>query len=95
MSYSFAVRGTNKTEAKAAVAAEFDKVEVAQRCHVQDRAQAQAAAFAFIDILPDDDTRDVRVSCNGSLSGTWVEGNDMTNITAANFGIYANLADRE
>ena len=47
MSYSFAVRAATKAEAREKIAAEFDRVEVAQACHVTDRAAAQAAGFLF------------------------------------------------
>ena len=53
MSYSFAVRAATKAEAREKIAAEFDRAEVAQRCHVTDRAAAQAAALAFVDDFRD------------------------------------------
>lgn len=84
MSYSFAVRAATKAEAREKIAAEFDRVEVAQRCHVTDR----AAACAFVDFLQDDDTKDVQVSVNGSLGS-------IGNLTQANFGVFASLVPKE
>lgn len=68
MSYSFVARGANKAAAKAAVAAELAKVIDTQKVHERDRAAAQANADAMIDLLADDDTQDVVVSCHGSVS---------------------------
>lgn len=95
MSYSFAVRAATKAEAREKIAAEFDRVEVAQRCHVTDRAAAQAAAFAFVDFLQDDETKDVQVSVNGSLGGTWQPDNTISNLTQANVGVFASLVPKE
>lgn len=95
MSYSFAVRAATKAEAREKIAAEFDRVEVAQRCHVTDRPAAQAAAFAFVDFLQDDETKDVQVSVNGSLGGTWQEGYTLTALTQANVGVFASLVPKE
>ena len=95
MSYSFAVRAATKAEAREKIAAEFDRVDVAQPCHVTDRAAAQAAAFAFVDFLQDDETKDVQVSVNGSLGGTWQPDNTITNLTQANVGVFASLVPKE
>jgi hypothetical protein len=67
MSYSFNGRAATKTAAKEFVAAELAKVISSQPIHVRDRDQAQAAANAFIDLVEDDDTKDVSVSVNGSV----------------------------
>lgn len=93
MSYSFRTQAATKTEAKAAVAAEFDKAIGHQKCHERDRAQALAAAGSFIDLLPDDDARDVGVSMSGSLTGRW-EGSDVVAIESANVSVTAYLAAR-
>lgn len=95
MSYSFAVRAATKAEAREKIAAEFDRVEVAQACHVTDRPAAQAAAFAFVDFLKDDETKGVQVSVNGSLGGTWAPGNTITDLTQANVGVFASLVPKE
>ena len=93
MSYSFGVTAANKAEAKARVAAEYDKIVAGQSPHAKDRDQAQAAVNAFIDILDDDETKNVSLTVSGSLSGHWV-GNDLTSFTGASLSIYANLATR-
>jgi len=71
MSYSFSVIASDKSAAKAAVAAKFDEMVVAQQpIHARDRAAVLANAGAVIDLLADVDTKDVRVSCNGYVSWT-------------------------
>jgi hypothetical protein len=71
MSYSFSVLAANKAAAKEAVAAKFDEMVVAsQPIHARDRAAVLANANTVIDLLADDDTKDVRVSCNGYVSWT-------------------------
>lgn len=75
MSYSFGVKAPNKAAAKEAVAAKFDEVVASQPVHARDRAAVLANANAIIDLLADDDTKDVAVSCNGYVSwnsvGEW------------------------
>lgn len=67
MSYSFTVRGSNKADAKAKVAAELDKVVASQASHAADKPAAQIVADSFIDLLRTDETQDVLVAMNGSL----------------------------
>lgn len=93
MSYSFTFKAANKAEAKAKVATELDKVAQGQSCHERDKHQAQAAAGAFIDLLVEDETKDVFVSMSGSLTGSWT-GSDVTRITGANVSVNASLADK-
>lgn len=69
MSYSFDFTVATKELAKTRVATELDKVLGAQPVHARDRAGAFAAAVAFIDLLADDDSQDVRVNVHGSV--TW------------------------
>jgi hypothetical protein len=78
--YSFRIQAPNREAAKVQIAAKMDEVVAAQPSHAQDKAQAVAAAAAFIDLLKEDENRDVVVDMHGSLSGTWV-GNDVTEIT--------------
>lgn len=67
MSYSFEFAVATKAEAKERVAAELAGVVNFQPAHAQDRAAALAAAHAFIDLLADDDTKDIRVNVHGSV----------------------------
>ncbi|MCK1684228.1 hypothetical protein IVA87_33790 [Bradyrhizobium sp. 147] len=67
MSYSFSVKAPNKAAAKAAVAAEFDKVVASQPIHARDRAAALANAGAAIDALVDDEALHVSVNLSGSV----------------------------
>lgn len=94
MSYSFTVRAATKAEAKERVAAELEKVVASQSCHAADKAQAQAVADSFIDVLPDDDSKDVLVSMNGYVSGNW-EGSTITRITSASVNVSVGLSAKE
>lgn len=72
MSYSFSVKASNKKAAKEAVKQYFDeKVVPGQPVHARDRAAVFANADAAIDMLADDETKDVAVSVNGWV--TWTD----------------------
>ncbi|WP_296741484.1 hypothetical protein [Mesorhizobium sp.] len=71
MSYSFNVQAASKAAAKAAVAAKFDEVIATQPIHARDKTAALANANAVIDLLMDDDTREISVSVNGYVG--WQE----------------------
>lgn len=94
MSYSFTVRGGDKTEAKSKVSAQLDKVARLQTLHQHDQAQAEAAAHAFIDLLEDDGARDVVVSVHGSLSHH-PHATAVASITSASIGVSAQLDARQ
>jgi hypothetical protein len=69
MSYSFSVKAATKAEAKEAVAKNFDEKVIAhQLVHERDRAAALANAAIVIDLLADDESKDITVSCNGYVS---------------------------
>lgn len=72
MSYSFTICGATKAEAKRLVEAELARVRQDQPAHAIDYAQAWAAAEVFIDLMPDDPSKDVVVGMYGyvSLAGT-------------------------
>jgi hypothetical protein len=90
MSYSLTIRAASKEAAKQAVAERFDaEVAARQLIHKRDRDQAVAAAGAFIDLLEDDETKDVSVSMHGSLS--WADGE---RITGASVSVGASLTVR-
>jgi len=91
MSYSFNVRAASKAAALAAVSVELDKVVTQQPVHAADRAAAEAAAVAQVNLLVDDDTRDVSVSVSGSLGGTWNDDGEITDLSNANTSVYAAL----
>lgn len=69
MSYSFSFRAANKAEASEKVADELGKIVANQPVHEADRAQAQAAADSFIELIRDDETQDILVSVSGSCWG--------------------------
>lgn len=95
MSYSFHVRAASKAAAIAAVAAKLDEVAAAQPSHAVDKAQALAAASAFIEVLPEpSDAQDVTVSVNGSVgwTGTWGVDHKVTHTAV---GVSAGFARKE
>ncbi|HKX44619.1 MAG TPA: hypothetical protein VJO99_25905 [Burkholderiaceae bacterium] len=92
MSYSFTVRGADKAAVALLVTAELDKVVASQTVHKADRNQAEAAAIAFIGVLPDDDTQDIQVSMNGSVS--WSGLDDAQLVTSAQVSVSASHVKR-
>lgn len=97
MSYSFQKRGATKAILMAMVIAELDNVVSAQPVHVADRAQAQAAAEAFLDIVPDaDETQDYYVSVSGSVTYKWDGANNkIKGVTGASINVSASLVQKE
>jgi antibiotic biosynthesis monooxygenase (ABM) superfamily enzyme len=95
MSYSFGVKAANKTAAKEAVAAKFDEVVVAhQPIHSRDRAAVLANANSAIELLADDDEKDVSVSVNGYVS--WASGGvDDAALSSVTISASASHANRE
>lgn len=94
MSYSFSIKVETKALAKQAVASELDKIVDSQPIHARDRAAALANATAVIDLLADDDTKDVSVSCNGYVS--WNVNGDLTEVplSTASISCVANHVAR-
>ena len=82
MSYSFNVRGATAALALAAVAAKLEEVAAQQQSHVVDKAQALAAATAFVELLPTpiDGAEEISVSISGSVGwrGTWGDDHRLT-----------------
>jgi predicted RNase H-like HicB family nuclease len=93
MSYSFGVKAANKVEAYNACVVKMDEVVTQQACHAKDRDQALANVRAALDLLPEVADKDVAVSMNGYLSGTW-SGNDVTEVTGVNISASAGLVAR-
>jgi len=94
MSYSFNVRGATKAEAMEKVVAELDKVVAAQPVHSADRAQAQAAAEAFIGLIPDsNENQEVAVTASGWVS--WDLAGSDTVVKAASANVSASLVAKE
>lgn len=96
MSYSFTVRGATKAEAIKKIGAELRKVVTTQPFHAADRAQARAAAKAFIGVLPDAaDGQEFCVSVSGSVGwvGTLGEADNM--LTSAGISVSAVLVTKE
>lgn len=90
MSYSFGVRGTNKADALAKIAAGFDEIIAAQPCHVRDQLAVLATAAAYLDLLAEDETMDVSVTISGSVSYPWTQvdpNGEHSPLTAASIGV--------
>jgi copper(I)-binding protein len=94
MSYSFSIRAATKAAAKAALAQRMAATAVAQACHARDLVPAINAGGAFIDLLADDESKDVVVNMSGSLMGKW-EGSDVVHCENINLSVSAGLAERE
>lgn len=95
MSYSFKLCAASKAEAKAQVGAELDKIVASQRCHARDRAQAEAAASAFIDLLDDDITKDVVVTMSGYVAGSWDGVDELTLLNGCACSVIAGMLPRD
>lgn len=93
MSYSFGVKAATKAEAYDACVAAMENVVLSQPSHAKDRDQALANVRAALDILPEVADKDVAVSMNGYLSGTW-SGNDVTEVIGVNISASAGLVAR-
>lgn len=93
MSFSFTVKAATKALVKEKVASELDSVVRDQPSHSQDRPLIQSACEAYVDLLSDDDEKDIELRCNGSLSGTWV-ANEVTNLSGANLSVSAYFQTR-
>lgn len=94
MSYSFSVKAATRDGAKQQVADKLAEVLAGQPSHASDVKQAQAAADAFIDLLGEDDSKEVLVNMSGSLSWEWIDGT-VTKITGANINVSAWLAQKK
>lgn len=68
MSYSFSIKVETKALAKQAVASKFDEITASQPIHALDRIAVLLNASTVIDLLADDDSKDIAVTCNGFLS---------------------------
>lgn len=96
MSYSFSIKAATKAEAKVEVAAFFDNQVIAnQPVHARDRAAVLANASAVIDLLADDETKDIQISGNGYVS--WSVTGDQSKVPLHTVAITASAshANRE
>lgn len=89
MSYSFGLKAATKAAAIAEISKQLDAVVAAQPVHAADRAQAQAASEAFVNLLPDDDAQDVGASISG-----WIQTTD-GGLVQASVGVTVGLQKRE
>lgn len=88
MSYSFNVKGASKSEAIDMVRAKMRDIAVQQPVHNKDQLHVVATAKTFIDMLEDDEAKDVQVSVNGSISTT---ENGVSNVAVS---VSAHLVQR-
>ncbi len=95
MSYSIGVRAATKSLALTALAAKFDETVVAhQAVHEKDRSAALAAAEGMVNVLPEDESKDVSISINGYLSWSGLPADGNYNFTAASVTAQASLVDK-
>ena len=95
MSYSFSVRAATKPEVLGKIAAELDKVVIAQPIHAADRTDAQEAALAFLNILSASADQDFHVSVSGSVSWNGTLGAPDQTLTSAGVSVSAALIAKE
>lgn len=95
MSYSFNFKAANKEAAKEAAAQHFDeKVVAGQPIHLRDRATILANVNAVIDLLVDNDSKDVSVSMNGHVS--WInQPPEEPQFIAASISASASYSERQ
>jgi glucokinase len=86
MSYSFNLVASSKNAAKLAVQAKVAETAQMQPCHAIDVNQATEAAYAFISLLPEDETKDVYVAMAGYVSGDWSQG-ELLNLSGVSLNI--------
>ncbi len=79
MSYSFGGKAANKAEARIKITAELDKVVNGQPVHALDRAAADNAIGAALDLLVEDGEHDIGYSIGGSI--TAVEGGPIQGVS--------------
>jgi hypothetical protein len=89
-----AAKGSTKAEAIAAVIEKMDQVVSQQPIHAADREPAIETAKAFVNLIPEDDAKDVSVSVSGSLGWTGVYP-DSHVVSNAQVSVYASLVKRE
>lgn len=92
MSYSFQIRAKTKNDAIEAIAKKLDEIAAAQHCHERDKQEAIVTARMFVNLLPDNEAKEVAVTMSGSLAGQW-QGSDVTLISSANINATAALVD--
>ncbi len=98
MSYSFTFQAADKAQAKEKAAAEFDKVVSSQPLHARDRDPVLAAVSAFVDLIADDESKDIYVSVSGSVGwqSTLAPGGEATlPLSAASVAVAAYHTQRE
>ena len=94
MSYSFIIKAATKDAAKESVMAKFNEIVDQQPFHARDRVAVLANVGAVIDLLTDDDTKDISVSCNGYVS--WASGGiDDAAFNSASISCSAGYVNRE
>lgn len=94
MSFSFGAKAANKAAMVETVKAEMDKVVTQQSIHERDRDVVEATVAAMLDVLPDDDTKDLTASVSGSLSWDTDAAQNVT-ITGANVSVYVGTVAKE
>lgn len=92
MSYSISANGASKAEVKKALSAQLAEVAGRDVAHAADINQAEAAANSFIDVLPEDESKDIAVSVSGNIS--WSGQLCEHTITGSGVNIYAGFVPK-
>jgi hypothetical protein len=96
MSYSFAIKASNKTDAKHKIAENFDNIVNNQPTHSADRNAVVAIGSAFVDLLEDPaDNEEIYVNVYGSLGWRQRQENPVSTFTNAQVSINASVRVRE
>lgn len=85
MSYSIGARASTIGAVEIMITAKLDEVIKQQPIHAKDREQALAAVNSFLGIMTPDDSKDVQVSLNGSV--TWFGDMSAENIVGAGVSV--------
>lgn len=92
MSFSFSVKGNTKDDVKAKVRQQMEEVVNFQTIHAKDKPIVEATADAFIDLIEQDENRDIEVFANGSLG--WVGDVNTGTIVSTGLTVNVGLRDR-
>lgn len=94
MSYSFNFTAETKAQAKQRVITELDQVVQQQPIHSTDREQAQSAAHAFIDLVPEPGADEcIYVNVNGSVG--WSGSQEAANVKSASVNVSASTSRKQ
>lgn len=83
MSYSYSIKAESKKAAVEAVVAKVEELVASQPIHIRDKVAILSNADAVIELLEDDETKDVVVSFNGYISVNSMLGSPTTSVAVS------------